>query len=211
VDWSAFDACLIRTTWDYMERREAFVNWAERTARLTCLFNPPTIVRWNTHKAYLRELEQRGVPTVPTAWLPRGSTCDLGSLRRERGWSDLFIKPAVGPDGAVPMGTDDSALRAGQGDFDANGTVKCAQAAGQPMTDCAFGVARASGGYATVVVTRPDGRTRAIFFQLGIAVGADTSQADGYPEFAATRNDDITIVSVGTERYEIFDAVVLGG
>lgn len=173
----------------------------------------------------LRQEPSTSAPVV-TTYAPATLLNNLGCRQAEsRVWCDVqqlgggprgfvaaeFIKPAVGPDGAVPMGTDDSALRAGQGDFDANGTVKCAQAAGQPMTDCAFGVARASGGYATVVVTRPDGRTRAIFFQLGIAVGADTSQADGYPEFAATRNDDITIVSVGTERYEIFDAVVLGG
>ena len=28
VDWSAFDAALIRTTWDYCDDREGFVAWA---------------------------------------------------------------------------------------------------------------------------------------------------------------------------------------
>ncbi len=30
----AFDAVLIRTTWDYMERQEEFAAWAERVPRL---------------------------------------------------------------------------------------------------------------------------------------------------------------------------------
>jgi len=122
-----------------------------------------------------------------------------------------FLKPAVSPDGSVATGPDDSALRAGRGDFDATGQIPCAQYPGQPMTECEFGVARAGGGYATVVIKKPDGRTRAIFFRMGNPIGADTSEADGYPEFRATRENDLHIIRIGDERYEIPDAVVLGG
>ena len=108
------------------------------------------------------------------------------------------------------MGPDDSALRAGQGDFDATGSIPCAQQRGQPMGQCEIGVARAGGGYATVVVTKPDGRARVIFFRMGIPIGADTSEAD-YGEFSATRESDLNLVRIGSERYEIPDAVVLGG
>ncbi len=122
-----------------------------------------------------------------------------------------FLQPAVSPDGSAATGPDDSALRAGQGQFDASGRIPCSQVRGQPMSECEFGVARAGGGYATVVVTKPDGRNRAIFFRMGIPIGADTSQADGYPEFQATRESDLHLIRIGDERYEIPDAVVLGG
>ncbi len=79
-----------------------------------------------------------------------------------------------------------------------------------PMTECDFGVARAGGGYATVVITKPGGRTRAISFRMGKPIGADTSEADGYPEFRATKENDLNLIRVGNERYEIPDAVVLG-
>jgi len=36
-----------------------------------------------------------------------------------------FLKPAISPDGSVKTGPDDSALRAGQGTFDANGYIPC--------------------------------------------------------------------------------------
>ena len=104
-----------------------------------------------------------------------------------------------------------AATRAGIGDFDATGQIPCVQAAGQPMTRCDFGVSRGRAGTATVVVTRPDGTTRAIFFIDGKASSADTSQADGYPEFSAGREGDLHRVRVGSERYEIPDAVIFGG
>ncbi len=118
--------------------------------------------------------------------------------------------PAKSPEGSV-AGPDDSAQRAGRGEFDATGTLPCAQSAGRPMGQCEFSVARARGGNATVVIRKPDGRTRAIFFRMGKPVSADTSQADGYPEFKATREKDLNLIRVGEERYEIPDAVVLGG
>jgi hypothetical protein len=79
------------------------------------------------------------------------------------------------------------------------------------MTDCEFGVARAGGGYATVVVKRSGNRTRAVFFRLGRPIGADASEAEGSKPFRATKEADLNLIRVGDERYEIPDAVVLGG
>jgi hypothetical protein len=71
-------------------------------------------------------------------------------------------------------------------------------------------VKREGGGSGTVTVTKPDGRTRTIFFDKGRATGADTSQADP-GRFSASRSGDTTIVHIGQERYEIFDAMLFGG
>ncbi len=122
-----------------------------------------------------------------------------------------YLSPARGPNGDIPTGYDDSAARAGQGDFDATGTLPCASEPGQPSGPCDFGVARGTGGDATVVVTKPDGSKRAIFFVQGEAMGADSSQADGYGPFSVSRESDLNLIRVGDERYEIPDAVPLGG
>src|SRR5690349_15119149 len=66
VDWAAPAVCVVRSTWDYFHRRDAFVAWAERVAGLTELWNPAPVLRWNTHKRYLADLAARGVPVVPT-------------------------------------------------------------------------------------------------------------------------------------------------
>ncbi len=96
VDWAAFDACLIRTTWDYTSKLDAFVAWAKRVEAVTPLFNPAAIVAWNTHKSYLRELEQRGVPCIPTVWLHAGSAVNVREIMHKHGWSAGFLKPIVG-------------------------------------------------------------------------------------------------------------------
>ena len=70
---------------------------------------------------------------------------------------------------------------------------------------------RAGGGYATIVVTKPDGVSRAIYFVRGQLLGADTSQADGYPPVSGDKENDLSFIKVGDERYEIPDAVIFGG
>ena len=106
---------------------------------------------------------------------------------------------------------ESTAARAGQGRFDARASIPCAQHKGQPMGQCDSGVARDPGGTATVVVTRPDGRTRAIFFEKGKAISADLSQADGSMHFHATKKGDLYLIEAGNERYEIPEALVFGG
>jgi glutathione synthase/RimK-type ligase-like ATP-grasp enzyme len=96
VDWAAADVVVVRTTWDYARQRDRFLAWAGRTAAVTRLWNPVEVLRWNTHKSYLLELEERGAPVVPTAWLGRGDRIDLGALLSSRGWSQAVVKPAVG-------------------------------------------------------------------------------------------------------------------
>jgi len=139
--------------------------------------------------------------------------CDVQKLGGgARGYvSAKFLKPAVSPDGSAAEGPDDSSLRAGQNKFDATGKVPCSFSNGKTMQECDFGVARAGGGYATVVITKPDGRKRAIFFRMGKALGADTSQAEGYPEFRSSKESDSNLIHVGDEFYKIPDAVIFGG
>ena len=95
VDWAAFDLVLVRTTWDYVARRDEFVAWAERVARETQLWNPAETIRWNTEKGYLRDLAERGAPVLPTVWAD-GSQDSLEPILRAQGWDDAIVKPAVG-------------------------------------------------------------------------------------------------------------------
>lgn len=96
IDWERYDAAVVRTTWDYTGRRDAFVTWASDVARVTSLWNPADVLRWNTHKSYLIELEERGAPVVPTAWLGQGDDIDLVALLAARGWERAVLKPTVG-------------------------------------------------------------------------------------------------------------------
>jgi glutathione synthase/RimK-type ligase-like ATP-grasp enzyme len=95
VDWALQKVCVIRETWDYHHRRDEFVAWAEQVGTVTTLLNPAEVVRWNTHKGYLRELEARGVPVVPTIWLHAGDSANLAETMSTNGWNEVVVKPAV--------------------------------------------------------------------------------------------------------------------
>jgi glutathione synthase/RimK-type ligase-like ATP-grasp enzyme len=120
VDWSRYRAVLIRTTWDYQDKLPAFLAWCERVAASSRLFNPAPVVRWNTHKSYLRELAAAGVPFLPTRWLSRGSSVDVAAELRATGWRNGFLKPCVGATAreTLPFAADASGLRAAQAHVD---------------------------------------------------------------------------------------------
>jgi len=86
VDWARFDLAVIRSTWDYVQRRDAFVAWARSVPRLA---NPADVLAWNTDKRYLRELTAAGIPVVDTAWIQPGDTVALPA------GGEIVLKPAI--------------------------------------------------------------------------------------------------------------------
>jgi glutathione synthase/RimK-type ligase-like ATP-grasp enzyme len=110
AEWGDYDACLIRTTWDYSERLAEFLAWAHRVAEATRLFNPEPLIEWNARKGYLLELEQAGAPVIPTVWLdPGGAPGGLAAALRRQGWERAFLKPQVGASARLTLPFDSSA------------------------------------------------------------------------------------------------------
>jgi glutathione synthase/RimK-type ligase-like ATP-grasp enzyme len=70
VEWDAFDLVVLRSTWDYAERRDAFLAWARSLPRIE---NAVPLLEWNTDKRYLEQLASAGVPTVPTRFVAPGA------------------------------------------------------------------------------------------------------------------------------------------
>jgi len=96
VDWTAFDAIVLRSTWDYFVKAERFRDWLEaRDCEGTRVFNPVSAVRWNMDKRYLRDLEARGVAIVPTHWVNHGERADLPTILWDNGWDEAVVKPAI--------------------------------------------------------------------------------------------------------------------
>ena len=81
VDWASYDAVLIRSVWDYFVRHDEFLAWVAGVP--VPMWNPAHTIRWNSEKTYLRELEEAGVRTIPTAW------------GGEVPWDDAILKPTV--------------------------------------------------------------------------------------------------------------------
>lgn len=98
VDWKAFDAVVVRSTWDYTWRLQEFLSWAERVSSLTLLLNPFEVIRWNVDKHYLVDLERAGVGVVKSVFIePEGDVSAALDLFEAEAHCcrDLVIKPCV--------------------------------------------------------------------------------------------------------------------
>jgi len=95
VDWSKYAAVVIRSTWDYQNRLEEFLDVLRTISDSgTPLMNDLETVRWNIHKSYLTDLQRKGVPIVPTLWRTRLTSLD--SLFDELKTNEIVVKPAIG-------------------------------------------------------------------------------------------------------------------
>jgi len=68
VNWSDYDAVIVRSTWDYQNDAEKFVGVLEKINSLSYLENDLNLMKWNMNKNYLFDLEQKGVRIVDTIW-----------------------------------------------------------------------------------------------------------------------------------------------
>jgi O-ureido-D-serine cyclo-ligase len=98
ADWSRFDLALLRSPWDYTRRLPEFLAWAARAAALTNLLNPLPVVRWNTDKHYLRDLEQSGGAIVPSAFVEPGddAIAALTAFQHAHPSAEFVVEPAIG-------------------------------------------------------------------------------------------------------------------
>jgi hypothetical protein len=86
--WPAAGMAVVRSTWDYHERLEAFLGWADYVGAVTKLRNDAATIRWNSHKGYLLALAEHGVDVVSTRLVRAGDRAELGP-------GNHVIKPAV--------------------------------------------------------------------------------------------------------------------
>ncbi len=95
VDWAAFDLVVVRSTWDYTDHREQFLEWAELVQSRTRLQNHASVLRWNTDKSYLGELVAAGLAAVPTTFLRAATHPGMDPFSVLDAGADLVVKPTV--------------------------------------------------------------------------------------------------------------------
>lgn len=93
VDWSSYDAVLLRSVWDYHVRYLEFTEWLGQLDKAGVpVLNETDLVRWNADKQYLLELRERGVAIVPSQVAAGPSLRDVvNGLNGE----EVVIKPTV--------------------------------------------------------------------------------------------------------------------
>ncbi len=96
VDWSAFDAAIIGTTWDYWDRLDDYISTLGEIEKSTRLFNSLKTVKWNIRKTYLRDLGEKGAKLIPTLWLDKADDEAVMQAFEDLQTDDLILKRQVG-------------------------------------------------------------------------------------------------------------------
>ena len=97
VDWNRFDVVLIRSTWDYLDEQERFLEVLSQIEASSCrLFNPLSAVRWNIDKNYLFDLEKWGISVIPTILASEANAGTVQRLFGDRLGQTVILKPTIG-------------------------------------------------------------------------------------------------------------------
>ncbi|MBX3481210.1 MAG: transporter [Caulobacter sp.] len=90
------DAVLPMLAWGYHRRPD---QWLQRLDAFEAagqrMINPAAVLRWNTDKAYLAELEAGGAPVVPTISVEALTAADVEAARERFGALAVIAKPRV--------------------------------------------------------------------------------------------------------------------
>lgn len=95
-DLKGYDLVLPLVVWGYHLQ---YADWLRFLARVEPeqlpVVNPPRLLRWNSDKAYLKELAAKGIPTVETLEVERLTDADLAKAAELFGTEELVVKPPV--------------------------------------------------------------------------------------------------------------------
>lgn len=97
VKWSKYTHVILRLCWDYHLRLDEFLDWVSRLEKVKInVFNDTEVIRWNTNKSYLLDLEERGVAIPVTQIVSSENLSDVSDIIQAFDSKVLIVKPAVG-------------------------------------------------------------------------------------------------------------------
>uniref|UniRef100_UPI00286C43C3 hypothetical protein n=1 Tax=Novosphingobium sp. TaxID=1874826 RepID=UPI00286C43C3 len=104
IDWRApmdqlttYDLAYLGTPWDYTEAKDEFLERLDMLeAAGVIVANPAPVIRWNSDKLYLRDLEQCGAVSIPTLWPQSAGPDDVVAAFDFFGTDRVVVKRRVG-------------------------------------------------------------------------------------------------------------------
>jgi len=109
-DLRGYDLILPLVAWGYHLRFAEWLAFLDRVEREELpVVNPAPLLRWNSDKCYLTELDRKGVATVPTIFVEACDDDALAAARDRLGSNRLVVKPPVsaGATGTHLLGAND--------------------------------------------------------------------------------------------------------
>lgn len=95
-NWDQYAVVVVRSTWDYQAHCDAFLDCLrtiEQSSAILC--NPLTLIEWNISKRYLKDLEEKGIPIIPTLWVEQLQAQHFEQAFGNFNTKEIVIKPYI--------------------------------------------------------------------------------------------------------------------
>ncbi|QNR83161.1 hypothetical protein H9N25_14440 [Pedobacter riviphilus] len=96
IKWEDYSLAILKSPWDYFDLIEEFYAWLDLLeAKKVRLLNPIDVVRWNSNKKYLQEIETAGLKIIPSAFINKQEDVTFKHFFEKFNTNKLIVKPCV--------------------------------------------------------------------------------------------------------------------
>jgi len=96
INWEDYQVAILKSPWDYFDLIEDFYTWLDLLAtKKVKLLNPVNVVRWNSDKRYLKEIEAAGLKIIPSIFINKQNRVSLKHFFDEFNTDKLIMKPCI--------------------------------------------------------------------------------------------------------------------
>lgn len=96
INWQDYNLAILKSPWDYFDLIADFYDWLNQlAAKKVRLLNPIEVVKWNTNKLYLKEIEVAGLKITPSTFIQKAERVNLNDFFGKFGVDKLIVKPCV--------------------------------------------------------------------------------------------------------------------
>jgi glutathione synthase/RimK-type ligase-like ATP-grasp enzyme len=96
INWGKYALAILKSPWDYFDLIDDFYKWLDHlAAKKVKLLNPIDVVRWNSNKKYLQEIEAAGLKITPSVFISNQENINLNHFFEKFNTDKLIVKPCV--------------------------------------------------------------------------------------------------------------------
>lgn len=96
INWEDYSLAILKSPWDYFDLIKDFYQWLNLLEeKKVKLLNPVEVVRWNSDKKYLQEIETAGLKIIPSTFINKQEKVNLEDYFKEFNTDKLIVKPCI--------------------------------------------------------------------------------------------------------------------
>ena len=96
IHYELYDLLVFRSAWDYHKKATAFKTWLTQLKTInTPIYNPISLIEQNYNKYYLKQLQNKGFPVIPTLFFDNVEDINLSQIMQAQQWKKGVIKPVI--------------------------------------------------------------------------------------------------------------------